>query len=85
MPAPFPPDDGCPLCAGLPPWVQLQVLLHADQEPVMGAWCPHCLLPSAATFGITARCEHGWPLAMAVPDVVACLDCGRRQAHPQLG
>jgi len=62
------------------------VLLHADQEPVLGEWCPDCALPSAARFGITARCAHGWPMVgLNVPDVVACLDCGRQQPHPQLG
>jgi hypothetical protein len=75
----------CPLCAENVLASHLAVLLHADQEPELGAWCPHCLLPSAARFGITARCEHGWPLPLQVPDVVACLDCGRQMPHPQLG
>jgi hypothetical protein len=77
MPAAFAPGDACPECMASPA-SHLQVLLHADQEPVLGAWCPHCALPSAAEFPITARCAHGWPMALTVPSVVACLDCQRQ-------
>lgn len=79
MPGAFADDDRCPACQAVG---FIELLVHADQEPEMGAWCPHCLLPSAATIGLTVRCQHGWPTSLTVPPAVVCLDCQRNLSGP---
>lgn len=71
--------NGCPLCAEEAYLTgQLALVLDlATEEPALGAWCPWCALPSAASWPIEARCDHGWPQPVTVPDVVVCLDCQR--------
>lgn len=70
--------SGCPLCAEqahLDGQLLLVLDIDEDIDPRLGEWCPRCALPSGAAFTISARCDHGWPQSVEVPDVVVCLDC----------
>jgi hypothetical protein len=56
----------CPACQ---PIIDFEVLAEVQ----LGDWCPHCLLPSAASV-LYSPTVNGWPLGVSVARV--CLDCG---------
>lgn len=68
---------GCPLCAAEPGPLMIVLDISDDvDDHRLGQWCPTCALPAAVAFPIHARCGHGWPQPIDIPDVVVCLDCG---------